>query len=138
MASVNMPPMETSRNTKTIPAPRLIDPLRSRILSELRTHHHDMPQDFLLTTAKNLAFLVRHHAGPNIDPNCISLPILEATQPVRYAAALVLHERAEESRVLIMQMALHKKCLASMFSSEAEMAVLKILTEEMRVRKPAF
>ncbi|KAF2644479.1 hypothetical protein P280DRAFT_476514 [Massarina eburnea CBS 473.64] len=112
-----------------------IDPVRSRILNELRTHFSSYPEDFLLKTAKNFAFLARHYAGSGIAPARVSVPLIDIStngEVVAHRMALVVHEGAGKTRVLFQHRSPleHMSCLVYCMADLAEMAISSVLDDE--------
>ncbi|KAF2247383.1 hypothetical protein BU26DRAFT_506635 [Trematosphaeria pertusa] len=117
------------------------DPLRSRIFNELRIHYETQGKEFINMTAKNLAFLVRHHLGPEIEPTKVSLPIVDIYEDgatVAHRAALVVHGAPGKHRVLIQNQSPvgHTNCLVHELSDMAEKAIVGILGED--TLRPVF
>ncbi|CAI6334918.1 unnamed protein product [Periconia digitata] len=114
---------------------RFIDPVRSRILNELRVNFQGHSKEFLLKTAKNFAFLSRQYAGSNLQSTSVSVPLVDTYADgdiIGHRMALVIHEKPGKMRVLLQHSspADHMSCLLAAMAQSAEKVVAQILEGE--------
>ncbi|KAF2251991.1 hypothetical protein BU26DRAFT_561770 [Trematosphaeria pertusa] len=77
-----------------------LDPLHQRIYNYINPCRGNIPENVISTIAGNISFVIRHVHGPIINPDRVSIPVVDIGNR-GHRAAVVVHKEELNSAVVV-------------------------------------